>query len=423
MNLLFSNLTFEDELRQPGFQPTTATQRALNELAPLMGLLAGSSDSVVVPEIPEPTDLPDCLQRVNYCTLQQLNHHSSFRGPSTAGLSSQPAPHLLPWGWTPAARQLAARIGMPDHCIPRATAVAHVNSRKFAAALDPVRSTDATSLPFGLQQFGQICENLDAWSVAVQRLEEAGYSRWVAKPQFSHAGRNRLLGTGRELNSQQLGWLTRQLSQPGGIYMEPWVCLSDEAGLQFQIDAPTEGGRIRLIGVTRLLNDSAGRYAGSIVVPDDLLEIEWQLAVEHGFEVCRAAKLAGYFGPLGIDAFRYLTASGGAAMRLCNDINARLTMGRVALELRRWLQPGESAAWCQLAGLSSPQKWAEIQKIPADPAFSGVRLVGTSPSRVAGTPVRLRTLLVAGLALERVQEVAEMLRSGLPGTADNNTTA
>jgi hypothetical protein len=312
---------------------------------------------------------------------------------------------------------------MPDDRIPTAAAVTHVNSRQFAAAHDPVQSTDSENLPFGLRQFGQICETLHAWSTTVQRLATAGYPRWVAKPQFSHAGRNRLLGTGTDVNSQQLGWLNRQLRQAGGIYVEPWVAVCDEAGLQFQINSPAEGGGVRLMGVTKLLNDVAGRYVGSIVVPNGELETQWQSAVQHGMGVCQAAESAGYFGPLGIDAFRYVLTSGASAVRLCNDINARLTMGRLALELKRWLQPGESAAWCQLAGLSSPQKWDEIQKIPANPAFSGVRLMCTSPNRVAGTPVRLRTLLVAGVASERVQEVAEMLRSDLPKTADNITTA
>lgn len=431
MNLFYPNLTFEDELHRPAFQPTPATQRALNELAPVMGLLAHASDRVIVPAIPDPADRPHCLQQIDYCTSDgalrnsraMQNHDTTSQKDSSRRDHADATPHqLIPWGWTSAARRLATEIGMSAERIPSSAAVAFVNSREFAAGFDPVHAAEDACSPFSQQQFGQLCETLSDWSTTVAQLAAAGYQRWVAKPQFSHAGRNRLLGTGVDVNSQQLGWLNRQLSQPGGIYVEPWVRIRDEAGLQYQIDAPSAGGRIHLIGVTKLLNDAAGRYAGSVIVQDDWLQTAWRPAVQHGYQVCEAAKSAGYFGPLGIDAFRFLTASGADALRPCNDINARFTMGRLAMELKRWLQPGETAVWCQLAGLTAAPNRDEIQKVPAKSAFSGVRLISTSPGRVADRPVRLRTLLVAGEALARVQEVAEMLRSGLPETADNNRT-
>ncbi|OYW15327.1 MAG: hypothetical protein B7Z55_15100, partial [Planctomycetales bacterium 12-60-4] len=44
---------------------------------------------------------------------------------------------------------------------------------------------------------------------------------------------------------------------------------------------------------------------------------------------------AGYFGPVGIDAMWYRDANGKLACRPLQDINARWTMGRLALGWRR----------------------------------------------------------------------------------------
>ena len=60
-------------------------------------------------------------------------------------------------------------------------------------------------------------------------------------------------------------------------------------------------------------------------------------------EMCSAIREwldeAGFTGPFGIDAFIYKLADGSLAARPICEINPRQTMGRVALELARFVAP------------------------------------------------------------------------------------
>ena len=48
----------------------------------------------------------------------------------------------------------------------------------------------------------------------------------------------------------------------------------------------------------------------------------------HGLErVAGALHAAGYFGPFGIDAYRYADAHGRTRWNPCGELNARYTMG------------------------------------------------------------------------------------------------
>ena len=56
----------------------------------------------------------------------------------------------------------------------------------------------------------------------------------------------------------------------------------------------------------------------------------------------------GYFGPLGIDAMLYETPDGQRRWRPLQDINARWTMGRVALGWKRIVPASQHATWLRL---------------------------------------------------------------------------
>ncbi|MCA9082192.1 MAG: hypothetical protein KDA58_16640, partial [Planctomycetaceae bacterium] len=77
----------------------------------------------------------------------------------------------------------------------------------------------------------------------------------------------------------------------------------------------------------------------------------------------------------GIDAMRYRDRSGDLRIRPLQDINARYTMGRIALNwAHRFGQPGR---WVHMEAQPSPQG------------------IATTPAHVGGQPVRRRTWWVA----------------------------
>ncbi|MDG1897803.1 MAG: hypothetical protein P8J37_23130 [Fuerstiella sp.] len=402
MSIFVPNLNFEDDLGGQPRQMSGQAVRVMNELAPLMGLLGQNGDRVLVNERAMPTDVARCLTHVTFV--------------DDSNFCAKGGQHrVIPWGWTEQTRQMASNVQMPTTEIPSARAVTYVNSRDFSAKLDAVECDQDSLLPFGADSFGTICRSLNEWESGVRQLERFRFSRWVAKPQISHAGRNRLLASGTELNSQQIGWLMKHLAHRGGVYLEPWVRPEEECGLQFEIIPPCSvnrknGCRVRLVGVSGLLNDHVGRYQGSLICQADQLDSVWQSAVTHGFSVCEAAAAAGYFGPIGIDSFRFHLPDGSVALRMCNDVNARFTMGRLALQLRSSLQSLQFGAWCHF-GVPDFSRFCDgVRKRLTQPAEENVSMIITSPMLVGGRLIRSGTILFAGDSPEPLLRTVKSIR-------------
>ena len=381
MQLIVPNLTFEDDLGDLRTKITPQTQRAFNELAPVLGLIADKDDIVLVPEVPQPEDIPESLQHVHYRQPASLRHDDIATDTS-----------VVPWGWTAQLRALATERNCDLSKVPATVAVIEANSRRFNAEHDRLTPEPSPGSAFETGTFGRLCDSIDVWTQEVRRLRQFGFERWVTKAQLSHAGRNRLLGSGIELNDQQNGWLKKHFAQPGGVYLEPWVPVVDECGLQFEITQQ----QIRFVGVAQLMNDKVGRYSGSLIAADERLQQSWTAAIEHGYTVCRSALAAGYWGPLGIDAFRFVLPNGDIATRLCNDINGRFTMGRVALHLQKWLKPNEYGLWTHHVVPDDPRKFAAYLESLIKLKAEGVKTIATSPLKIAGNSVRQRTTLLIG---------------------------
>lgn len=396
MKLFLPNLTFEDELTGGRIKPTKATQRAVNELSPLMGLAAEDGDLVAVPTVPKEKDLPECLKHVQFVSSSDL---------------TDVVPHdvteVVPWGWTHTVKDIFATPGDNWVSAPSHEAVWQVNGRSFNAEHDRVLTDHPDVLPFGAEQFGVLCDSFETWSAAVTQCARAGDNRWVAKPQISHAGRNRVIGTGTELNSQQRGWLAKHLAKPGGVYLEPWVLPQSECGVQFEILDRDAAPTIRLIGVAELLNDGAGRYRGSLISAETTFQTDWDDVIRHGQKVCEAAAELGYRGPLGVDAFRFSLPNGSIATRLCNDLNGRFTMGRLALHLKKWLQPGEFGVWVHFVVPGDGQHFADGLETLATCGIETVRIMRTSPLKIGGDRLRQRTVLLIGQDREDLMVAAK----------------
>jgi hypothetical protein len=103
---------------------------------------------------------------------------------------------------------------------------------------------------------------------------------------------------------------------------------------------------------------------------------------------------------------QYRTSGGEIGWRPLQDINARLTMGRVALGLRRLLKADESADWLHFrrpgsATAADSQTWAVSGRLPAD-----ARAIRTSPLKIGGRPASVGTLLVIARSTDVLDRVA-----------------
>jgi len=351
----FGNFDFEEQLHGD-FQRPAKLERLILEMASCWLAIADAEDRIWCPG-QLPVDFLDSLSRWNLPPSLFISEASQI-------------PHgmeFVPWGWSPTAIEFGTRHGQAVNP-PSLDIVRLANSREYSVSLE----ASLTDSPV----FATLCRSVDDVLACIQSLSPK--TKWVIKANWSHAGRERILGMGSRLTPSMTAWINQRLARDGVISWEKWLQREAEIGIQWHI---TPGQLPQLIAVTELHVDPRGQYAGTRGFDKTTPLPKW---VRHAVEATRPAidDLAqrGYFGPVGIDAMRYFSPETGTVnTRPLQDINARWTMGRLAAD---WFEKlGSPATWCHGVGLSGGGEHAGSSKIP------------TSPDLIDGMPVSHPTWL------------------------------
>ena len=405
--LLLPNLTFEDELDGTAHRIPAMARKSAGQLAAVMGLLTSriAADEAVA-EIDEtlmlcegelPSEIPPALKHVRFETLNSLSR------------SKLGDVEFQPWGWSTAAISLGTKLGL-KFAAPDSEVVRFVNSREFLAPRDGCRSlateTEAQKLPGG-----QLCWSVEQAHEALQNFAELGFSSWVIKSNLSQAARNRVCGDGVALPLTTHNWLQKRFSEKQPVYVEPWFERVAECGLQFHVPAGSEDGSIEFLGGCEMLTDNSGRYRGSIVSTN--VAGWWQRAMQPCKNIAEDARQLGFSGPMGMDCMLVRHPQNRQLwLRPCHDVNGRFTMGRVALSLRRWLQPGEIGYWCHGVAKSETAD----QNVFERQAGENVRIIPTSPARYGSERTTFQTALLISGDCGRLTSVAsEILSQNIRG--------
>ncbi len=165
-------------------------------------------------------------------------------------------------------------------------------------------------------------------------------SNWMAKAPLSASGQHRVLLD----HPSAARWVLKQLKQ-GPLLIEPWC--TRLADLSVQLEVGPSGSR--QVGVTRFWTTSQGTYRGAVIGPwgegvsRDLLrslhgggqgsQVNQAIATMATFVGDRLWE-RGVRGPVGIDCM-IIEATEGPRLFPVLEVNARATMGRIALELHR----------------------------------------------------------------------------------------
>lgn len=288
---------------------------------------------------------------------------------------------LCPWGWTDAAQAQARRLGI-SALYPPLNVVRMANARRKSYSLEIASRTE----PPG----ACVCSTRETLEsvLATQRMS----SRWVLKADFGMSGRERLLGSGARLPDRGEEWVRRRIERDGLVFFEPWLDRIDEAGIQIDVPQHEEP---RLIGIAPLSTDTHGSWDGSVFHEDATFAANYAQAVEVAMRAAEHLRRFGYFGPLGIDAMRYRQPDGTIGVRPLQDVNARWTMGRLSLGLRRLLGPGDAGRWrhvrWSVGGTGDPRRWYEdfCSRLPA-----GSKVIRTAPFEIDGRPTRHGSLII-----------------------------
>lgn len=313
------NADFETELASLS-TPGGAYRRlpffdALNaRLAPHLLRLARPGDALLLPQ-PWGDAVRDEARRreVELCA------------PSDAG--DQSARVFTPWGWTPGAEAAGERTGAVMRPVPLAT-VARVNSKLWSHALEVELGV---SLP-GAATASTLAE----LSAAVARACPRANDKWVVKSPYGFAARDRVLGRGPVLEGPPAVWCVRRLRRGETLIFQPWLEVVREYGVVIEISPE---GSLTIQGVSDLQTNGAGTGTGYLLgrapARGRFAELEHVARVVGG-----RLFAAGYHGPAGIDALEH---AGGLHPLL--EVNARHTMGHVALAVEREIRPQTPVVW------------------------------------------------------------------------------
>ncbi len=212
--------------------------------------------------------------------------------------------------WSPTPLTLAAlqAAGVRPEPHPEASVLRRVNHRLFAHEAGG-----------GLPEQRYLAER-----ASIEALLRRAERPWLLKRPLAFAGRGQMRFYG-PISDKQWSWLDVSLAQDG-LIVEPLVTPTLELSLHgfSWPSGHSELGRICVQHVTE-----RGVFRGvRLAEPGELEPSEQRALFERGARVAGLLSEAGYFGPFGIDAYRY-ELDGKRGFCALSEINARYTMSFV----------------------------------------------------------------------------------------------
>ncbi|MGC4015012.1 MAG: DUF455 family protein [Luteolibacter sp.] len=247
---------------------------------------------------------------------------------------------LRPWAWSPDAAELfkglASNIasGIPYPWREPLPSIC------FSKELG-VRLEERLDIPE--EKRGRLVNDPASAEIAVLAIHAAGHAA-LLKAAYSCAGRGHFRIDPGKLDDSARAWIRQALEKHRAIVIETWLQRVLDFSAIYEIEPE---GRVRLTGMTVMENDSAGRFTGtrvawkwgSMLDPEcaafffgPAKGMEWY---ETRIPEILPDLLPGYRGPVGIDSMIHRLPDGSLALRPVVEVNVRMTMGRVALELQK----------------------------------------------------------------------------------------
>jgi hypothetical protein len=257
------------------------------------------------------------------------------------------SPHPDPaFEWLPTAGGALAWWGDPDAAAelaghrwlgPAPEVVLRVHDKAFAlehgstptALRGLARVFDARELADVEATLATIEATVRAWPAPMR-------AQYCLKPRQGSSGRGRVVGRGDPFEATGLRGSLSRLARRGGAILEPWLERRADLSVSFHLGDGASGPPLELLGSLCAIStpggvprghrgelDRRGRvYSGSPF--EDTLR-------SAGSDLALCAWEAGLRGPCGVDALVYRDAEQGDVLRPTVELNARFTMGIVAL--------------------------------------------------------------------------------------------
>jgi hypothetical protein len=215
------------------------------------------------------------------------------------------------WLPTPRALMALSRAGALRLPVPDFEILQKANDRRFSLNLGP-------TLP------GQrVVTSLEEVANALAHPSPQG--NWLLRRPHGFAGRGRRRVRPDEVMGVAQSWIEASLRQHGALVVEPWVERLADFGLHGYVSA---NGEIILGEPTVQKMTEEGAWLRTRRIRSG------ELGRDEAYSLATAAKAAGdvlvqvgYFGPFGIDAFRWRDEHGKQHFNPRCEVNARYSMG------------------------------------------------------------------------------------------------
>ena len=278
------NLDAEDELTRAGpHTPNKPTQRRIEGLLPTLAQLMQPQDEVVWP-------------------------------------GAQKRTFTAQWGraWCPtrwACEQLQ-KAGLRVPPAPPAAVLRLVNHRRFAHAL-------GQALPGArfVQTQAELRETL-ADARLLKTLSTEG--NWLMKRPLGYAGRGRRKIAPGGLNATDRTWIDAALRTGDGLQVEPLVVRELDCALHGWLSAD---GALTLGHPTVSDIDASGAWVSTRRESNALSAREREALQTEARATAAALTKVGFFGPFGLDGFRWRDPGGALHFQPRCELNARYSMG------------------------------------------------------------------------------------------------
>ena len=234
---------------------------------------------------------------------------------------------FTPWGWTPSAVRAGEGVGAIVEPLPFET-IARVNSKLWSHALE-------VELGVGIEG-AATASTLEELNEAARRACPRASDKWVVKSPYGFAARERVLGRGPAVEGAQAAWASKRLARGETLIFQPWLEVLREYGVVAEIG---RDGSQTILGVSDLRTNGAGTGTGYLLgrppSAERMRELEATARV-----VFERLHREGYHGPVGLDAIEH-----ARGLHPLLEVNARYTMGFVAVAVERALRPSEPVLW------------------------------------------------------------------------------
>ncbi len=209
------------------------------------------------------------------------------------------------------------RAGIEVPAAPGQAVLREVNHRRFAHRLGQALAGSTF-----VQTQAELLAVLGEGDVLARVSTERN---WLMKRPLGYAGRGRRKIASAELSPTDRTWIEAALRDGDGLQVEPLVARELDCGLHGWLEP---GGALKLGQPTISNIDASGRWLSTErAAPSALDDAETAALIHAARETADALTRAGYFGPFGIDAFRWRAPDGALHFQPRCEINARYSMG------------------------------------------------------------------------------------------------